>query len=821
MYDEQKIVNVNIEKEMKKSYIDYAMSVIVGRALPDVRDGLKPVHRRILYAMYEANLTNDRPYRKAAATIGDVLAKYHPHGDSSVYDALVRLAQDFSMRMPMVDGRGNFGSVDGDPPAAYRYTEARLAKIAREMLVDIEKETVDFAPNFEDRIDEPTVLPSRIPNLLVNGSMGIAVGMATNIPPHNLGEVIDGIVEVIDNPETTTEDIMNHIKGPDFPTGGIIMGRSGIRDYFNTGRGRVIVRSVAEIEEYKDGRYRIVVTEIPFQVNKARLVENIARLITEKKIEGISAIRDESDRTGMKIIIEIKKDANAQVVLNQLYKHTQLQESFSVIMLALVNNEPKVLAIREVLDNYINFQKDVLLRRTTFELRKAKEKEHILQGLKIALDFVDEVIAIIRSSRDVSEYKEKIMPRFDLSEIQAQAIWDMRLGRLSGLEREKIEQDLAEILEQIKYFNEILSSDSLVYTILKEDLIKIKEKYKDERRTQISNVIEDIDDEDLIEESECVYTMTHFGYIKRQQKSAYRSQRRGGKGLSSITTREEDFVETISISSTHAYILFFTSKGRLHRIKGYRIPEASRHAKGINIVNLLPIDSDEKVTAMIPVREFEEGKYLTMITKYGTVKRTRLEELDSSRKSGIFAITLDEGDELINVNLTDSDCEIIIGTLKGKAIRFKEEDARSMGRNARGVRGIRLSKGDYVIGASIVKEGEDLLTVTENGFGKRTDIAEYKVQQRGGKGISNYNITDKTGNVAGIKIVDENDDVMIITDSGTIIRTGVESISKFRRVAQGVILMRLGENIKVVNIARAQKEDEDEMSQEDLPDDEE
>ncbi|MEG2570130.1 MAG: DNA gyrase subunit A [Clostridia bacterium] len=805
----EKIVNVDLDREMKKAYIDYAMSVIVGRALPDVRDGLKPVHRRILYTMYEDNLLPEKGYRKSATTVGDVLGRYHPHGDASVYDAMVRMAQYFSLRYPLIDGQGNFGSVDGDPAAAYRYTEARMSKLAVEMLTDIERETIDYTPNYDGRCNEPVVLPSRFPNLLVNGSSGIAVGMTTNIPPHNLSEVIDAIIEVIDNPECDLNDLMEHIKGPDFPTAGIVMGKAGIRAAYATGKGRVKVRARAEIEEHGNNRYRIAVTELPYVVNKARLVESIADLVKDKRIEGISDLRDESDRTGMRMVIELKKDANPQVILNQLYKHTQMQTTFAIILLALVDNKPKTLSLREILDHYITFQQDVLRRRTIFDLKKAQARAHILEGLRIALDHIDEIIALIRSS--YNDAKKRLMETFSLSDIQAQAILDMRLARLQGLEREKIDAEFDELMKKIASYNEILASETRILEILKEELVEIKRKYGDERRTEIVAIDDEIDIEDLIPVEECVYTLTHFGYIKRLPSSTYRAQRRGGRGISAMTTREEDFVETLFVASSHDNILFFTNHGRLYRMKGYQIPESSRTAKGMNIVNLIQLEGDEKVTAMIPIAAFEEDKYLVMATKLGIVKRISLTRLESARKAGIRALTIGEDDELISVMLTDNERQIMLATHNGMAIRFSERDIRPTGRDSAGVYGIDLSGDDYVIGAVVAEEGKSLLSVTESGFGKRTDVLEYRLQSRYGKGILNYNVTDKTGKVAGIQIVDDNVDVMIISDDGTIIRMGAEGISLYRRVTQGVILMRLDESIHVIAIACTEKEEDEEI----------
>lgn len=810
-YENQKIIDVELEKEMKRAYIDYAMSVIVSRALPDVRDGLKPVHRRILYTMYEDGLTPDKPYRKCATTVGDVLGRYHPHGDAAVYDSLVRMAQEFSLRYPMVDGHGNFGSVDGDPPAAYRYTEARLAKISMEMIRDIDKNTVDFAPNYDEHCMEPTVLPSKIPSLLVNGSSGIAVGMATNIPPHNLGEVVDALIALIDDENLSIDDLMQYIKGPDFPTAGIIMGRNGIRAAYHTGRGKVIMRARAEIEEYGNNRQRIVVTEIPYQVNKARLVEKIADLVKEKKIDGISDLRDESGRDGMRIVIEIKRDAIASIVLNHLFKNTQMQETFGINMLALVDNQPKVLNLREVLDHYLDHEKTVIRRRTQFDLDKALAREHILQGLQIALDNIDEVIDTIRKSYD--DAKEKLMERFGLTEIQAKAILDMRLARLAGIEREKIDQELKEIEEKIQYYRSVLSDEQLVLDIVKEELMEVKQKYADERRSEIVSVVDEIDIEDLIADEEVVVTLTHFGYVKRLASDTYRSQKRGGKGVSALSTREEDFVERLFVCRTHDYVLFFTNFGRMYKIKAYQIPEASRHAKGTAIVNLLPLMPDEKVTTMIHLTEFDDEKFLTMTTKQGLIKKTKVKEYDSNRKGGLYAISINENDELINVKLTDGNNEVFIVTHNGKSIRFKETDVRPMGRTAHGVRAIDLADGDYVVGTAIVRDGADLLVVTENGLGKVTPMEEYKIQTRAGKGIKTYKITEKTGYVIGVKTIDETEDIMLITSGGTIIRTAVNGISRMGRATQGVMLMRLGEEEKIVAIARAEHEEEEESEE--------
>lgn len=804
----QNIINVDLNKEMKKSYIDYSMSVIVGRALPDVRDGLKPVHRRILYTMYEAGLTPDKPYKKCAATVGDVLGKYHPHGDAAVYDSLVRMAQDFSLRYPMVDGHGNFGSVDGDPPAAYRYTEAKMSKLSLEMLTDIEKDTVDFIPNYDENLKEPVVLPSRFPSLLVNGSSGIAVGMATNIPPHNLTEVINGIVAVIDNPEIDTDELLSYIKGPDFPTAGIIMGLGGIRSAYTTGRGKIIMRARTEIEQMAHDKERIVVTELPYQVNKARLIEKIAELVKDKRVDGISDIRDESDREGMRMVIELKRDANASVILNQLYKFTQLQDTFSINMLALVDNQPKTLSLREMLDHYIRFQESVIVRRSKYDLKKAEARAHILDGLRIALDNIDEIISIIRSS--YNDAKANLMERFSFSDVQAQAILDMRLARLQGLEREKIDNEYAELMKQIEYLNQVLSDEHLVLDIVKNELIAIRDKYGDERRSEITAYADEINIEDLIDEEEVVITLTHFGYVKRLPVDTYKSQRRGGRGVTGITTREEDFVEKLFVTSTHNHILFFSSKGKMYRLKAYEIPEAGRQAKGTAIVNLLQLDSDEKITAAITLREFEEGKYLFFGTKHGVVKKSDLLMYNTARKGGLAAIVLDEDDELINVRLSDGNDDIILSTFGGMCIRFNEADVRPMGRVSRGVRGIKLSDGDYVVGMSAASEGDDLLVVTENGFGKKTPLTEYKTQTRGGKGVTTYRISDATGNIAGITVVSESDDIMLITSEGVVIRMKTREISRIGRLTKGVRLMRLDDNVSVVSIARTDEEEDEE-----------
>ena len=806
---EENIIQRDIENEMRTAYIDYAMSVIVARALPDVRDGLKPVHRRILYTMHEDGFTPDKPYRKCATTVGDVLGRYHPHGDSSVYDALVRMAQDFSLRYTLVDGHGNFGSIDGDPPAAYRYTEARMSKIAQLMLTDIEKNTVNFMPNYDDRLQEPTVLPAQIPALLVNGSSGIAVGMATNIPPHNLTEVINGIIKIIEEDNVTDEELMAIIKGPDFPTGATILGREGIKQAYTTGRGKITLRAEAEIEEMSGGKQRIVVTSLPYQVNKARLIENIANLAKEKKIEGISAIRDESDREEkVRIVVELKRDANANVILNLLYKNTQMQDTFGIIMLALVNGEPKILTLRECLDHYIEHRRHVVLRRTQFDLDKAEARAHILEGLKIALDNIDEVINIIRNAYD--DAKEKLMARFGLSEIQAQAILDMRLKTLSGLQREKIEEEYNELMKLIAYLKEVLSSETLVYNIIKEELLQVKEKYGDERKTKIVAAEGEFEIEDLIKEEQTVIALTHFGYIKRMPIDTYRSQKRGGKGITGIATREEDFVKEIFTASTHDTILFFSNKGKLYRLRGYEIPEAGRIAKGTAIVNLLRLDPGEKISAIIPIQNFAEGKYLLFATKNGIIKKTALSEYNSARKTGLLSITLKENDELIGVRLTDGEDNVVLVTKEGMSITFSEKDVRPMGRVSQGVIGIRLDEEDSVIGMESIIAGskETLLAITENGFGKRTELDEYRVQTRGGKGVITYKVTPKTGNIVGIRIVREDDDVMLITDTGTIIRINVKEISVLGRSTQGVTLMRTNEG-KVVSIEKITDKEEE------------
>ncbi len=799
---EEQIIKRDIEEEMRTAYIDYAMSVIVARALPDVRDGLKPVHRRILYTMNEDGFTPDKPYRKCATTVGDVLGRYHPHGDSSVYDALVRMAQDFSLRYMMVDGHGNFGSIDGDPPAAYRYTEARMSKIAQYMLSDIDKNTVDFMPNYDDRLQEPTVLPARIPALLANGSSGIAVGMATNIPPHNLTELINGIIKIIDEDNVTDEDLMTVIKGPDFPTGATILGREGIKQAYTTGRGKITLRAEAEIEEMSGGKQRIIVSSLPYQVNKARLIEYIADLVKEKRIEGISAIRDESDREDkVRIVIELKRDANPQVVLNLLYKNTQMQDTFGIIMLALVDGVPKILTLRECLDHYIEHRRKVILRRTKFELDKAEARAHILEGLKIALDNIDEVINIIRSSYD--DAKERLMERFGFSEIQAQAILDMRLKTLSGLQREKIEEEYNELMKLIAHLKEILASETLVYQIIKEELIEIKEKFGDERKTKIIAAEGEIDVEDLIKEEQSVIALTHFGYIKRMPIDTYKSQKRGGKGITGISTREEDFVKEIFTASTHDTILFFSNKGKLYRLRGYEIPESGRTAKGTAIVNLLSLDAGEKISTIIPIQNFAEGKYLLFATRNGLIKKTALTEYNTARKTGLLAITLKDDDELIDVRLTDGEDNVVLVTKQGMCITFSERDVRPIGRVSQGVIGIRLDEGDTVIGMESIVQGSKstLLAITENGFGKRTELDEYRVQTRGGKGVITYKITPKTGTIVGIRIVNEDDDVMLITDTGTIIRINVTEISVLGRSTQGVTLMRTNEG-KVVSIEK-------------------
>ncbi len=812
--DGTRIISVDLEKEMKKSFMEYSMSVITSRALPDVRDGLKPVHRRILYTMYENGLTPNKAYRKSADTVGSVLGRYHPHGDASVYDALVRLAQDFSMRYPLVDGHGNFGSVDGDPPAAYRYTEARMSDIATVMLTDIDKETVDFGPNYDDNRKEPLVLPSRFPNLLVNGSTGIAVGMATNIPPHNLREVIEAVDLVMENPDATLDQIMEKIKGPDFPTGGIIMGRSGIRAAYATGRGKITVRARTDIEEMKNGRYRIAVTEIPYGVNKARMIENIAELVKDKRIDGISDLRDESDRNGMRFVIELKMSANPQLVLNQLFQYSQLQETFGVIQLALVGGEPKILTLKQMLENYIAFQTRIIVRRTEYDLKKAKEREHILEGLKIALDFIDEVIAILRAAKDQPSGRSALMERFGLTEIQAQAIVSMRLGQLTGLERIKIEEELQQLLERIRELNEILADEGKVHGIIRDELAVIGEKYKDERRTEIQSVSGEMDIEDLIPVEDCVVTLTHYGYMKRQNMESYKTQRRGGRGISGMTRREEDFVEEMFVCSSHDSIMLFTNKGRVFRLKGYDIPEGSRTARGTNAVNLVALGEDEKITSLIRQEQIEGDRHLVMVTKKGIIKRTETSAYRNVRKGGLIAVNLDEGDELAWVKETSGDDELIVATKFGYAIRFHEQDARAMGRTARGVKALSLEPGDEVVGMEEIREGATLLTITEKGFGRRSEYEEYRLQSRGGKGIINYKPSEEKGNVAGIRSVDEDDDVIVITDDGVIIRIPVSQISIQSRYAGGVRVMRVSEGGRIVTFARAPKEELEEQPEE-------
>ena len=820
-FPDQAIVTSELVHEMKTSYMEYAMSGLVGRALPDVRDCRKPVHRRILYAMYEDNLTADKPFKKSATCVGDVLGRYHPHGDASVYDALVRLAQDFSMRYMLVDGHGNFGSVDGDPPAAYRYTEARLSKISNEMLRDLEKDTVDWDPNFDESRKEPRVLPSRFPNLLVNGSSGIAVGMATNIPPHNLTEAINACLCVLDNPEATLADLMEHLPGPDFPTRGLILGRAGIRAAYATGRGRVTMRARTELEEFGQNRQRIIVTEIPYQVNKRMLIKNMADQVNEKRLEGISDIRDESDRTGMRIVIELKREANAQVVLNRLFAQTQLQTTFAINMLALVKNQsqPKVLSLREILDEYLAYQEEVILRRTRYDLRKAQERAHLLEGLLIAQDNIDEVIRIIRTSYDNA--KENLMQRFGLDDIQAQAILDMRLKALQGLDREKLQNEYQELEDRIAYYERVLGDMGLVKSILKDELTAIRDKYGDERRTEIQDVEDEIDIEDLIEEEDCCYTLSNAGYIKRLPVDTYRTQRRGGRGVSGQSLKEEDYVKNLFIASTHDYVLFFTNTGRVHRKKGYLIPEAGRTARGTNIVNILPLEQGERVTAMLLTREFTDHEYLMMVTRGGTVKRIRLDALYTARKAGIRALSLDDGDELIAVLKTNGSDNILLATRQGMAICFAETDVRPMGRDAAGVRGIRLDDGDEVVSAAVAAEGKSLLTVTENGYGKRTAVESYlrgedrQPQTRGGKGLRNYRLTEKTGLVAGAAIVDDTNDVMLIESGGVVLRTPAASINLYGRDTQGVILMRIEEGNRVIGVEAISNTEETEESGED------
>ncbi|CDA76006.1 DNA gyrase subunit A [Negativibacillus massiliensis] len=807
----ENLILKDIASEMKDAYLDYSMSVIAARALPDVRDGLKPVHRRILYTMYGNGLYPEKPFRKCADTVGNVLGQYHPHGDASVYDALVRMAQDFSLRYPLVHGHGNFGSVDGDPPAAYRYTESKMSKISMRMLTDIDKETVDFMPNYDDRLQEPVVLPSRFPNLLVNGSTGIAVGMATNIPPHNLGEVIDGACCLLDNPNAGLDQLMEHIKGPDFPTGGIIMGRSGIRAAYATGRGKIILRAKTHIEQHKNGRERIIVTEIPYMVNKARLIERIADLVKEKKVDQISNIRDESSRKGMKIVIELKRDANAQIVLNQLYSFTQLQDTVGVTMLALVKGEPKTLSLKQMLEEYIKFQEEIITRRTIFDLKKAKERAHILEGLLTALDYIDEVISIIRSHYTVQEGKAALMERFGLDDVQAQAIVQMPLGRLAGLEREKIQTEVDELHAKIAEYNAILADEQKIRAIVKEELLEIKEKFNDPRRTELATIEGEVDIEDLIPEESCVVTLTRFGYLKRQPLDVYKTQRRGGRGISGMTRRDEDFVSDIYTCSTHDYLMFFTNKGKVYRIKGYEIPEGSRTSRGTNVVNILPLEQNEKITCVIKTSDIAaENKYYVMVTRNGIIKRTEYNAYINVRKSGLIAINLDEGDELAWVKITNGSDDLILATRNGMSIRFNEEDARSMGRTARGVKAIALDEGDQVVGMVVAEEGKDILTVSQSGLGRRTDVSEYRIQTRGGKGLRNY-YCDKNGPVAGFEKVDSENDIILITDSAIIIRIPVDQISKQSRYAGGVKVMRVDEETSIIGIAAVEKEEESEQ----------
>ena len=816
--NDKRIIDVDLQSEMRQSFLDYSMSVIVARALPDVRDGLKPVHRRILYTMYERGLEPSKPYHKCADTVGSVLGAYHPHGDASVYDAMVRLAQDFSMRYMLVDGHGNFGSVDGDPPAAYRYTEAKMSKISMEMLTDIDKNTVDFVPNYDDRLEEPVVLPSRFPNLLVNGSSGIAVGMATEIPPHNLGETIDAACAYIDNPDIELPELMECIPGPDFPTGGIIMGRSGIRAAYATGKGKITIRAKTEIVEAKNGRFKIIVTELPYKVNKARLIENIANLVKDKRIEGISNIEDHSDRKGMHVEIDVKRDASPQIVLNQLFSYTQLQVTFGAIMLAIVDGQPKILTLKDMLKCYVEFQEDVIRRRTEYDLKKAQDREHILEGLKIAIDFIDEVIAIIRKSKDLPSARTALMERFGLDEVQAQAIVQMRLGQLTNMERHKIEDEIAALQEKIKNFLEILASDTRKLEIVKEELIAIRNKYADPRRTEICAISGEVDIEDLIPQEECVLTLTQFGYVKRLAVDTYKTQRRGGRGVSGMSRREEDVATEMFIINSHDYVLFFTDKGRVYRLKCYEVPEGSRQSKGLNIANLLPISNDEKVTSMIRVPEFDENKYLIMVTRHGIVKRISLNAYNTARKGGLIALELKEGDELAWVRMTDGNANVIVATRKGVAIRFKETDVRPMGRLARGVKAISLKEGDEVVGMSVVREGGLVLTVSETGYGRLSNPDDYRIQTRGGKGLTNYHV-DKYGDVAAIKVVDLDDDIIMISQDGIIIRIAAESIRVCSRPSKGVTLMKTGEGDKVVTLARApqvvdEEEPEDENAEE-------
>lgn len=812
--ENNRVVRVNIEKEVKDSFLAYSMSVIVSRALPDVRDGLKPVHRRILYTMYENGLTPEKAYRKCADTVGSVLGRYHPHGDASVYDALVRLAQDFSLRYPLIDGHGNFGSVDGDPPAAYRYTEARMGKVSTHLLTNIEKDTVDFIPNYDDRLQEPSVLPSRFPNLLVNGSTGIAVGMATNIPPHNLNEVVDGVITLMENPDVSIIDLMEHIKAPDFPTGGIIMGHSGIRSAYMTGRGKITLRGRTDIEEYDNGKSAIIITEIPYMVNKARLIVSIADLVKEKRIDGITNLRDESDRDGMRVVIELRRDVNPQIILNQLYKFSQLQETVGVIMLALVGGVPKVLNLKEVLQHYIDFQVEIIRRRTQYDLNKAKDRSHILEGLKKALDMIDEIIATLKASKGVPEGRQALMENFGFSERQAQAIVAMRLGQLTGLEIQKIEEELAELLEKIADYEDILANHSRVIEIIKTELLEIRDKMGDERRTAIEAVTGEVDIEDLIKEEDSIVTLTHLGYMKRLPVDTYKSQKRGGRGIAGVNNREEDFATDMFVASTHDYIMFMTNRGRVYRKKCYEIPEASRTARGLNIRHILPLEDEEYVTAMIKVKDFNADNYLVMVTVNGIIKRTAISAYDTSRKSGVIAITLDEGDELAWVHLTSGDDDLIIATRNGIAIRINENDARPLSRTARGVKAITLTDDDKVVGMAPVVEGASLLTITEQGQGRRTECSEYRLQNRGGKGSINYKATEQNGLVAGVRMVQDDDDVILITDDGIIIRMHVADISTQSRYAQGVRVMRLEEGQKIITVASAAKEEEEEVVEE-------
>lgn len=817
-FDGQKVVEIDVEKEVRGAFIDYAMSVITARALPDARDGLKPVHRRILYTMYEANLTPDKPYRKSVTTVGDVLGHYHPHGDSSVYDAMVRLAQTFSLRYPLVDGQGNFGSIDGDPPAAYRYTEARMKNIALEMLTDIKKNTVDFMANFDDKGKEPTVLPARFPNLLVNGSSGIAVGMATEIPPHNLSEVIDGTIALMNDPDIDIDGLMEYIKGPDYPTGAVIMGKTGIRNAYRTGRGKIYVRAKADIEEYKDGKFRIVVTEIPYMVRKAALIEKIADEIKGERIQGISDIRDESDKDGLRFVVELKKEANPQVVLNQLYKYTDMQATCSAIMLALVNNVPKIMNLKEMLSVYIEHQRSVIIRRTKFDIEKAEARAHILQGLIKAIDYIDEVIEIIKKSKSIPDAKAALMERFELDDVQAQAIVDMRLGQLAGLERDKIENEYLEIMEKIADWKDIISNMSRVDEIIKTDLLNIKRKYGDARRTEIGIGDIGIEDEDLIPVEDCVYTLTNAGYLKRMQTSEYRSQHRGGIGVRGVATKQEDIVREMFVATTHDTIIFFTNLGRAYKIKGYEVPECSRTAKGTNAINIIPLMSGEKVTSMIKVSEFVDGDYLIMATRNGTVKKTSIMEYSNIRKTGVIAIVIDEGDELCSVSRTTGDDCVILSSYNGKAIKFSEDDVRPMGRVTRGVRGIKLDDDDCLVGMSVASDDATLLSITELGYGKRTRISDYRVQTRGGKGVTNYNISDKTGRIAAVSVVDDNSDILIVASNGVVMRTPVEEISVLRRTTQGVRIVKLAESVKVIDMAVTEKEEEQSEQTEDQTD---